>query len=318
MAINYLDFEEPIVVLETKIEELKELSKKDGVDFSAEIKKLHKKVNRIRHDVFSSLTRWQRTRLARHPNRPLTLDYINLMTTDFVELHGDRFFADGVSIVGGFANLDGRRVMIMGHQKGRSTKERVRRNFGMSQPEGYRKALRLMKLAEKFNVPVVTLLDTPGAYPGVGAEERGQAEAIARNLLEMSSLKTPVICVVIGEGGSGGALALGVGDRVMMMENAVYSVISPEGCAAILWHDCDRVEEAAEALALTAQDLYKFGVIDEIVKEPLGGAHRSVKTAASILRRVLRRNLDKLNDVPENELVRARRHKFRKMGAFTS
>ncbi|MGK7346664.1 MAG: acetyl-CoA carboxylase carboxyltransferase subunit alpha [Candidatus Nitrospinota bacterium M3_3B_026] len=318
MPINYLDFEEPIVLLENKIEELKELSKRDeNVDFSSEIKKLHRKVNRQRREVFSNLTRWQRARLARHPNRPLLLDYIESMTTDFIELHGDRVFGDGVSIVGGFARLDGRKIIIMGHQKGKDTKERVHRNFGMSQPEGYRKALRLMKLAEKFGLPVVTLLDTPGAYPGVGAEERGQAEAIARNLKEMASLRIPVISVVIGEGGSGGALALGVGNRTLMMENAVYSVISPEGCAAILWHDCDKVEEAAEALALTAQDLVKFGVIDEIVKEPVGGAHRNPKAAASILRRVLRRNIDQLSPLSGDELVRSRREKFRKIGSFT-
>jgi len=316
MAINYLDFEEPIVVLETKLEEIKELSKKDGVDFSSEIKKLHKKVNRMRKEIFSNLTRWQRTRLARHPNRPLTLDYIKHMTTDFIELHGDRTFVDGVSIVGGFANLDGRPVMIIGHQKGRSTKERVRRNFGMSQPEGYRKALRLMKMAEKFGRPIITLLDTPGAYPGVGAEERGQSEAIAKNLLEMASFKVPIIATVIGEGGSGGALALGVGNRVMMLENAVYSVISPEGCAAILWHDCDKVEEAAEALALTAGDLKKYGVIEEVVKEPVGGAHRDMEAAASILRRALRRNLDELSVLSREELVAQRRKKFRQIGSF--
>ena len=316
MSGNYLDFEEPIVELETKIEELKELSKKDGVDFSSEIKKLHGKVNRLKRDIFTKLTGWQRTRLARHPDRPLTLDYIKLMTTDFIELHGDRAFGDGVSIIGGFAKLDGRPIMLIGHQKGRDTKERVRRNFGMSQPEGYRKALRLMKLAEKFGRPVVTLMDTPGAYPGVGAEERGQAEAIARNLIEMSSLKTPIVSVVIGEGGSGGALALGMGNRVMMMENSVYSVISPEGCAAILWHDCDKVEEAAAALSMTAQDLYKLGVIDEIVKEPVGGAHREPKTAASILRRALRRNLDELSRLAPSVLVALRRRKYRKMGEF--
>ncbi len=317
MTIDYLDFEESIVKLEKKIDELREMSGTEGADFSDEIKKLRHKARKMRRDTFSKLSRWQRTRLARHPNRPYTLDYIKYMTTDFIELHGDRTFGDGVSIVGGFARLDGRPVMIIGHQKGRDTKENIRRNFGMSHPEGYRKALRLMKLAEKFNRPLVTLIDTPGAYPGIGAEERGQSEAIAKNLFEMSRLAIPVISVVIGEGGSGGALALGVGNRVMMLENAIYSVITPEGCAAILWKNCEKVEEAAEALKLTAQDLFKNQIIDEIIKEPIGGAHRDHKNAASILRRVLRRNLDELSSVPPNELVWRRRKKFREMGSFT-
>ncbi len=316
MSRNYLDFEEPINILELQIDRLKEQSRKTGVEVSAEVRKLHKKVNRLRKDTFDKLTRWQRTRLARHPDRPYALDFINMMTTGFVELHGDRTFADGVSIVTGFAKLDGQRIMIMGNQKGRDTKEKIRRNFGMANPEGYRKALRLMKLAEKYNLPVITLLDTPGAYPGVGAEERGQSEAIARNLLEMSQLKIPIISVIIGEGGSGGALALGIANRVMMLENTVYSVISPEGCAAILWKNNEKVEEAADALQCSAQDLMKLGVIDEIVKEPPGGAHRHPRIAISILRRVLRRQLSEISKLTGEELVAHRREKFRKIGAF--
>lgn len=314
MAVTCLDFEEPIVELETKIEELREQSRREGVDFSSETKKLHKKVNRLRHDVFKKLTSWQRARLARHPSRPYTLDYIQFMTTDFVELHGDRAFGDCHSVVGGFAKIDGKPVMLIGSQKGRLTKEKIFRNFGMAHPEGYRKALRLMKMAEKFRLPVVTLLDTPGAYPGVGAEERGQSEAIARNLMEMSSIGTPIVSVVIGEGGSGGALALGVGNRVLMMEHSIYSVISPEGCAAILWNSCDKVEEAATALQLTAQDLIRLNVIDEIIKEPLGGAHRSPEMAAHILRRVLRRHLGELGMMSTEEIVSHRRGKIRRMG----
>jgi acetyl-CoA carboxylase carboxyl transferase subunit alpha len=314
MAITSLDFEEPIAILESQIEQLRESSRETGVDTSGEIAKIHKKVNRLRQETFSNLTRWQRTRLARHPNRPYTLDYIGYIVTDFVELHGDRHFADGVSIVGGFGRIDGRKVMILGNQKGRTTKERQLRNFGMAQPEGYRKALRLMKLAEKFNVPVVTFLDTPGAYPGVGAEERGQSEAIARNLLEMSKLTVPLVATVIGEGGSGGALAMGVGNRVLMMEHSVYSVISPEGCAAILWKDCNALAEAADALQVTAEDLLRHKIIDEIVKEPIGGAHRDPAMAASILRRALRRHLDELTAWSPEGLVRQRRQKFRDMG----
>ncbi len=316
MANNFLDFEDPIIDLEKKIEELKELSKKDGIDVTAETKKLGHKVKRLRRDTFQKLTPWQRTRLARHPHRPYALDYINSITTDFIELHGDRAFGDGVSIVGGFAKLDGIVVMIIGQQKGRDVRENIYRNFGMAHPEGYRKALRLMKLADKFNRPIVTLLDTPGAYPGIGAEERGQSEAIARNLMLMSSFKVPIICAVIGEGGSGGALALGVGNRMLMLENSVYSVISPEGCAAILWSDREKVEEAAEALRLTPKDLLKLGLIDEIVKEPSGGAHRNHSAAASILRRALRRNLKELGAMAPDELKNHRREKFRKMGAF--
>ena len=316
MSLTHLSFEEPVALLESQLALLREQSAESGIDTVAEIKKLQKKINRQRKDVFASLTPWQRTQLARHPNRPYTLDFIEYMTTDFIELHGDRLFADGVSIVGGFARLDGVRVMIMGNQKGRTTEERIQRNFGMAHPEGYRKALRLMKLAEKFSVPIITMLDTPGAFPGVEAEERGQSEAIAKNLLEMSKLTVPVIGIVIGEGGSGGALALGVGNKTIMLEHSVYSVITPEGCAAILWNDQGKVEEAAEALKLTAQDLFGLGVIDEIVKEPPGGAHRQPKVAASILRRALRRHMAELLKLSTDQLVDQRRKKFRNIGAF--
>lgn len=317
MAGQYLDFEEPIIELEKKIGELKSLSKNNGIDFSREIRRLHKKANRLKKNLFTSLTRWQRTQFARHPARPYATDYIHLMMRDFIELHGDRCYGDCHSIVGGIALLEGWSVFVIGHQKGRDTKEKMYRNFGMPQPEGYRKSLRLMKLAEKFNKPIITLLDTPGAFPGIGAEERGQAEAIARNLFEMAGLSVPIIVVVIGEGGSGGALALGVGNRVLMLENSVYSVISPEGCAAILWEDCKKVEEAAESLCLTADDLFKLDVIDEIVKEPLGGAHRNPSATASILRRVLRRHLKELTSISSKDLIFQRREKFRKMGVFT-
>lgn len=317
MGGQYLDFEEPIIELEKKIAELKDISKNNGIDFSREIRRLHKKANRLKHSLLSRLTRWQRTQLARHQARPYAMDYINLMCKDFVELHGDRHFGDCHSIIGGIARLEEWSVFIIGHQKGRELKEKMYRNFGMPQPEGYRKALRLMQLAEKFGKPIITLLDTPGAYPGIGAEERGQAEAIARNLLEMSNLSVPIIAVIIGEGGSGGALALGVGDRVLMLENSVYSVISPEGCAAILWEDCKKVEEAAESLCLTADDLFKLSVIDEIVKEPLGGAHKNIEATASILRRVLRRHLKELLSISSKSLVFQRKRKFRRMGVFS-
>ncbi len=314
--MQILDFERPIFELEQKIEELIDLSQKGDVDFSEEIKKLQKKVKKVRRDTFSNLSGWQKTQLARHPDRPYTLDYIRFMMSDFIELHGDRGFADGNSIVGGLAKLEGEHVVVIGHQKGRDIKEKVFRNFGMSNPEGYRKALRLMKLADKFGKPIITLLDTPGAYPGIGAEERGQAEAIARNLREMHMLSVPVIVVIIGEGGSGGALALGIGNRVLMLENAVYSVISPEGCAAILWGDGKNVEDAARALRLTSNDLLRLKVIDEIIKEPLCGAHRDSKRMASILRRVLRRNLRELKLLSPDELIRHRYEKFRMIGEF--
>jgi acetyl-CoA carboxylase carboxyl transferase subunit alpha len=317
MAIQSLDFEQPIVDLEKKIEELKILANGGGMDVDEEIRRLEKKARRMTRDVYVKLNRWQRTLLARHPKRPYMLDYVQWMCADFVELHGDRAFADDRSMVGGFAWFDGTPIMVIGQQKGRDTKDKVYRNFGMAHPEGYRKALRLMKLAEKFGKPVLTLIDTPGAYPGIGAEERGQAEAIARNLMEMAALRVPIIAAIIGEGGSGGALALGVGNRVMMQENAIYSVISPEGCASILWRDTNKAPDAAEAMKITAQDLSELRVVDEVVREPMGGAHRDHKRAASLLRRVIRRHLRELLELSPEELVEQRYQKFRQMGVHT-
>lgn len=317
MAIQSLDFEQPIIDLEKKIEELKILANGGGMDVDEEIRRLEKKARRMTRDVYVKLNRWQRTLLARHPKRPYTLDYIKMMCTDFVEVHGDRAFADDRSMVGGFAWLEGVPIMVIGQQKGRDTKDKVFRNFGMAHPEGYRKALRLMKLAEKFGKPVLTLIDTPGAYPGIGAEERGQAEAIARNLLEMAKLRVPIIAAIIGEGGSGGALALGVGNRVVMQENAIYSVISPEGCASILWRDTNKAPEAAEAMKISAPDLAELGVVDEIVREPMGGAHRDHKRAGSLLRRVLRRHLKELLAMSPDELVEQRYQRFRHLGVYT-
>ncbi|MFW2330855.1 MAG: acetyl-CoA carboxylase carboxyltransferase subunit alpha [Nitrospinota bacterium] len=314
MSTAHLEFEEPIAVLESQIEQLRVNSKATGVDASYELRQLTKKVNKLRNETFKNLTSWQRTRLARHPNRPYMLDYIEYGFTDFIELHGDRTFSDSFAIIGGFAQLDGHKVMVVGQQKGRNTKERALRDFGMPQPEGYRKALRLFKLAEKFNLPLITFIDTFGAYPGVGAEERGQSEAIAKNLYEMSILKTPVIAVVLGEGGSGGALGLSVANRILMLEYSIYSVISPEGCASILWKSCEMVEKAADALKLTAHDLLELGIIDEIIKEPLGGAHRNKEQASSILRRALRRELGLLQKLPIDEIIAQRQDKFRKIG----
>jgi acetyl-CoA carboxylase carboxyl transferase subunit alpha len=307
-----LDFEKPIIDLEEKIQEMKKFS--DNLDIGDEIQDLEKKVKQLQESVFSNLTRWQKVQLARHPNRPYTLDYINLMTTDFVEFHGDRLFRDDKALVGGFARLDGQTVMILGQQKGRDTKSNLYRNFGMMQPEGYRKALRLMKLAAKFNKPIITLLDTPGAYPGLEAEERGQAEAIARNLLEMSRLPVPMIVVIIGEGASGGALGIGIGDRILMMEYTWYSVISPESCSSILWRSWDYKEQAAEALKLTAPDLLEQGVIDRIVPEPPGGAHRDHERAAAILKEILIEELKMLKKIKPAKLLKRRLGKFAKMG----
>ncbi|MBF0275780.1 MAG: acetyl-CoA carboxylase carboxyltransferase subunit alpha, partial [Nitrospinae bacterium] len=301
--------------LENKINELKELSTKDGLDFIGEIKTLNKKFKLKQREVFKNLSRWQKTQLARHQNRPQTLDYINMITTDFVELHGDRYYGDGMTIVGGLAKLEGIPVVILGHQKGKDTKEKILRNFGMASPEDFRKSMRIMKLAEKFNKPIITFLDTAGAYPGIGAEERGQAEAIAKNLFEMSGLKVPVITVVIGEGGSGGALGIGVANKVLMLEYSVYSVISPEGCAAILWKDGERNKDAAEALCLTSKDLMEFGVIDEIIKEPIGGAHQNPVQTGNIMRRVLRRHLKEAMSLSPEECVEQRYQKFRKIGS---
>jgi acetyl-CoA carboxylase carboxyl transferase subunit alpha len=316
MAMHYyLEFEKPIVELESKIQELLEFSS-DTVDLKTEVAKLEKKVEKMREEIFSNLSRWQTAQVARHNNRPFALDYIKHIFTDFIELHGDRNFGDDHAIVGGLARLDGEPVMVIGHQKGRDTKEKVFRNFGMPHPEGYRKALRLMVMAERFNLPIISLVDTPGAFPGIGAEERGQAEAIARNLRDMSRLHVPIIVAVTGEGGSGGALGIAVGDRILMLEFSVYSVISPEGCAAILWSDGTKGAEAAESLKLTARDIKGLDVIDEIVKEPLGGAHRDHKATAKNLHEALIRNLQELRAISPERLVEERYQKFRKMSRF--
>ncbi len=307
-----LEFEKPILDLEQKIDEMRKMS--DSLDISDEINRLESKVNELRRNVFDNLTPWQIVQLARHPNRPYTLDYIYLMTENFVELHGDRNFRDDKAVVGGFATLGDQTVMLIGQQKGRDTKSNLYRNFGMMNPEGYRKALRLMKLAEKFDKPVITLLDTPGAYPGIEAEERGQAEAIARNLIEMSRLKVPMIVVVIGEGASGGALGIGIGDRILMLKYCWYSVISPESCSSILWRSWDFKEQAADALKLTANDLLKLGIIDRIVDEPSGGAHRNHQEAAHILKAALLEELDTVSKIKKDKLLDNRIKKFEKMG----
>ncbi len=314
MINNILEFEKPIFELEKKIAEMRQFE--DNLDINDEIEKLEEKINNLKETVYNNLTRWQRVQLARHPNRPYTLDYIYMMTEDFIELHGDRLYRDDHAIVGGFAKLGDKKVMIIGHQKGRDTKSNVYRNFGMPNPEGYRKALRLMKLAEKFNKPIITLLDTPGAFPGLEAEENGQAEAIAHNLLEMSKLKVPVIVVIIGEGASGGALGLGVGNTVLMLQNTWYSVISPESCSSILWRTWDYKEQAAEALKLTAPDLLEQGVIDRIVPEPLGGAHKDHKKMAETLKNELLREIEELQKMKPEKLVQHRLDKFAKMGVY--
>jgi acetyl-CoA carboxylase carboxyl transferase subunit alpha len=312
--MNGLDFEKPIVELEKRIQELKKFISDKKIDLSSEVKRLEDKLQELKKDTYGNLTAWQRVQLARHPQRPYTLDYINMIMSDFVELHGDRSFADDKAMVAGLAKLDKRKIMVIGHQKGRDTKENLKRNFGCAHPEGYRKALRMMQLAEKFALPIVILIDTPGAYPGVGAEERGQAQAIALNLREMTAISVPIIAIVIGEGGSGGALGVGVADKVCVLENAYYSVISPEGCAAILWKDGAKAPEAAEALKLTAQDLLKMGIIDEIIPEPLGGAHRDPQKIAENLKEVINRNLKELSALDKNEFLKLRYKKFRNMG----
>jgi acetyl-CoA carboxylase carboxyl transferase subunit alpha len=312
-----LDFERPLIELEKKIEELKVLSTSGSVDFSSEISKLEKKAKKLQTEIFSDLSRWQVVQLSRHNARPYFQDYVQALFTDFFELCGDRLFGEDPSIAGGFAKLDGKTVMLIGHQKGRSTKENMARNFGMPRPEGYRKSLRLMELAERFDKPILTFVDTPGAYPGIGAEERGQAEAIAVNLEVMSRLRVPIISAVIGEGGSGGALAIGVGNRVLMMQNSVYSVISPEGCASILFRDATQADRAADALKLTAKDLLGMKVIDEVVPEPPGGAHRDPSKAAENLGKVLRKHLGELTQMSQDELVKDRYEKFRALGVFS-
>jgi len=311
-----LDFEKPILELEKKISELKNLASDGSVDFSSEINKLERKLKEVKKEVFNKLTPWQKVLVARHPLRPYTLDYINLIASDFIELHGDRFFGDDRAIIGGPAAIDNRKVMILGHQKGRDTREKLNRNFGCAHPEGYRKAMRLMKLAEKFNLPIVSFIDTPGAYPGIGAEERGQAEAIAHNLREMIGLAVPIIVIVIGEGGSGGALGIGVGDRVCILENAYYSVISPEGCAAILWKDRAKSPDAAKALKLTAQDLLRLGIVDEIISEPLKKTHQNHKDMAERVNGIIIKYLKELSQLSKQGLLRERYARFRKMGVF--
>jgi acetyl-CoA carboxylase carboxyl transferase subunit alpha len=313
---GWLDFEQPIVKLERRIEDLRQFAREDKVELTEELRRLERKTQRLTHEIYSRLTPWQRVQLARHPRRPYTLDYIHRIFTGFTELHGDRLFGDDRAIIGGMAWLDGKPVVVIGHQKGRNTKENLERNFGMAHPEGYRKALRLMDLAARFGRPIVTFIDTPGAYPGVQAEERGQSVAIARNLFEMARFPVPFVAIVIGEGGSGGALALGVADSVLMMENSVYSVISPEGCAAILWQDRSKTETAATALRMTAQDLLEFGLIDGIVKEPMGGAHRDPAFAAEQLKGALSAQFERLAPVPPRILVERRIEKFVRMGVF--
>jgi acetyl-CoA carboxylase carboxyl transferase subunit alpha len=316
MDLKFLDFEQPIAELEAKIEELRFVGDDSEVNINEEVARLRDKSKSLTKSIFSKLTAWQVAQVARHPGRPYTLDYLASIAPDFQELHGDRMFADDPAIVGGVGRIDGRVVMFIGHQKGRDTKERVRRNYGMPKPEGYRKAQRLMRMAEKFNMPVVTLIDTPGAYPGVGAEERGQSEAIARSLYLMAGLKTPIISVVIGEGGSGGALAIGVGDKLLMLQYGIYSVISPEGCASILWKSPDKAEDAAEAMRITAESLNGYGLIDEVLEEPLGGAHRDPKGMAEVIRNALIKTLDELGRISIDQLLENRQRRLAGFGEF--
>ncbi len=317
MDLNFLDFEQPIAELEAKIEELKYVGDDSEVNINEEVARLRGKSEALTRNIFAKLTSWQIAQVARHPMRPYTDDYIQRIVSDFQELHGDRMYADDSAIIGGIGRIDGRAVMLIGHQKGRDTKERVRRNYGMPKPEGYRKAQRLMLLAEKFSIPIVTLIDTPGAYPGVGAEERGQSEAIARSLYLMSRLKTPIISIVIGEGGSGGALAIGVSDRLLMLQYSIYSVISPEGCASILWKSAEKAEEAAEAMRITADSLKKFGLIDEVLAEPLGGAHRNPDGMAEVLQNAIARHLETLETVPPGQLLEDRLQRLEGFGVFS-
>ena len=313
-----LDFEKPIVELDEKIADMKSLAQQSGVDVTDAVKTLEEKLQKLKIETYSNLTRWQRVQLSRHQDRPYTLDYIYELTDDFVELHGDRNIADDKAMIGGFGTVDNQTIMFVGQQKGRNTKQRQERNFGMANPEGYRKALRLFKLAEKFNKPIVTLIDTPGAYPGLEAESRGQAEAIARNLREMSILKVPVICVIIGEGASGGAIGIGVGDKVFMLENTWYSVISPESCSSILWRSWDYKEQAAEALKLTAEDMTGFGLIDGIIKEPLGGAHTNLRWQAKQIKEVILKLIKELQALSPEQMIENRINKFCNMGVVKS
>ncbi|MDD3609661.1 MAG: acetyl-CoA carboxylase carboxyl transferase subunit alpha [Halothiobacillaceae bacterium] len=314
MNPNFLDFEQPIAELDAKINELRLMGNDSGLNINEEIERLSAKSDTLTRSIFASLNAWQVNQLARHPQRPYTLDYVARLFTDFHELHGDRAFADDAAIVGGLARLDGQPVMVIGHQKGRDTKEKIRRNFGMPRPEGYRKARRLMEMAEKFHLPVLTFIDTPGAYPGIDAEERGQSEAIARNLWVMAELKTPIICTVIGEGGSGGALAIGVGDHLNMLQYSTYSVISPEGCASILWKSAEHAPEAAEALGITAPRLHKLGLVDEIISEPLGGAHRNPDLMAENLKLSLKTALARLGELESDTLVNRRHERLMRYG----
>jgi acetyl-CoA carboxylase carboxyl transferase subunit alpha len=316
MALNFLEFEQPIAELEAKIEELKFLGSDASLNIAEEVKRLQVKSRALTSSIFANLSPWQITQLARHPQRPYTLDYVSLIFTDWQELHGDRMYSDDLAIVGGLARLEGLPVMVIGHQKGRDTKERVRRNYGMPKPEGYRKALRLMKMAERFRIPIITLIDTPGAYPGIGSEERGQSEAIARNLFEMSHLAAPILSVVIGEGGSGGALAIGVCDRLVMLQFSVYTVISPEACASILWKSTDKKEIATDAMGGTAERLKKLGLVDEVLKEPNGAAHRDPQAMAEAVKQSLIKHLAELSKQPITTLLDARQARLRGFGVF--
>jgi acetyl-CoA carboxylase carboxyl transferase subunit alpha len=316
MDLKFLDFEQPIAELEAKIEELRFVGDDSEININEEVARLRGKSESLTKSIFAKLSAWQVAQVARHPMRPYTADYLGLIAPDFQELHGDRMYADDPALIGGIGRVDGRPVMFIGHQKGRDTKERVRRNYGMPKPEGYRKAQRLMRMAEKFSLPIVTLIDTPGAYPGVGAEERGQSEAIAYSLYLMAGLKTPIISVVIGEGGSGGALAIGVGDRLLMMQYAIYSVISPEGCASILWKSADKAEDAAEAMRITADHLNKFGLVDEVLPEPLGGAHRNPQDAADVIRNAILKNLEELDALSVDQLLENRQRRLASFGQF--
>jgi acetyl-CoA carboxylase carboxyl transferase subunit alpha len=318
MKHSFLDFEQPIAELEAKIEELRYVSNDNEINISEEITRLEAKSKTLTEAIFAKLTSWQIAQLARHPERPYSLDYIERIFTDFEELHGDRTFGDDPAIVGGVARLEGRPVMVIGQQKGRDTKEKVRRNFGMPRPEGYRKALRLMQMAERFKMPILTFIDTPGAYPGIDAEERGQSEAIARNLLVMSTLKVPIVCTVIGEGGSGGALAIGVGDRILMLQYSTYSVISPEGCASILWKSADKAADAAEIMGITTVRLKKLNLVDTVIKEPLGGAHRNMDETAQRLKQALLDNVDVLSGLGADALVKKRYERLMQFGNFTT
>ena len=316
MDMKFLDFEQPIAELEAKIEELRYVGDDSEININEEVARLKAKSESLTKNIFAKLSPWQIARVARHESRPYTQDYLSIIAPDFQELHGDRMYADDPAIIGGVGRIDGHAVMFIGHQKGRDTKERVRRNYGMPKPEGYRKAQRLMRMAEKFSMPVVTFIDTPGAYPGVGAEERGQSEAIAYSLYLMAGLKTPIISVVIGEGGSGGALAIGVGDRLLMLQYSIYSVISPEGCASILWKSAERAEDAAEAMRITASQLNEFDLVDEVLEEPLGGAHRNPKEAAEVIRNALLKSLDELGSLSTEQLLAERQRRLSSFGRF--